>query len=48
MPDKVRGEVLGLRRGYAGLVAGSMTALDPRDVGAIIQQGGTALGSAVS
>lgn len=38
--------VFGVRRGYAGLVAGSMVALSARDVGGIIQQGGTILGSA--
>lgn len=39
-------EVFGVRRGYAGLVAGTMTALNARDVGGVIQQGGTILGSA--
>ena len=39
-------EVVGVRRGYAGLVAGSTTPLNARDVGGIIQQGGTMLGSA--
>jgi 6-phosphofructokinase 1 len=39
-------DVFGVRRGYAGLVAGSMVALTARDVGGIIQQGGTMLGSA--
>jgi 6-phosphofructokinase 1 len=39
-------EVLGVRRGYAGLIAGEMTLLGARDVGGIIQQGGTILGSA--
>ena len=38
-------EVFGVRRGYAGLVAGSFAALNARDVGGIIQQGGTMLGS---
>jgi 6-phosphofructokinase 1 len=38
--------VLGVRRGYAGLIAGDMAALGARDVGGIIQQGGTILGSA--
>ena len=38
-------EVLGVRRGYSGLVAGSFTRLNARDVGGIIQQGGTMLGS---
>lgn len=39
-------EVFGVRRGYAGLVAGSFVALNARDVGGIIQQGGTMLGTA--
>lgn len=39
-------DVIGVRRGYAGLVAGSMTPLTARDVGGIIQRGGTMLGSA--
>ncbi len=39
-------EVFGVRRGYAGLVAGSMTPLNARDVGGVIQQGGTMLGCA--
>ena len=39
-------EVFGVRRGYAGLVAGSFAALNARDVGGIIQHGGTMLGSA--
>jgi 6-phosphofructokinase 1 len=39
-------EVLGVRRGYAGLIAGEMTPLHARDVGGIIQLGGTILGSA--
>ena len=39
-------EVYGVRRGYAGLIAGDMCALSARDVGGIIQQGGTVLGSA--
>ncbi len=38
--------VLGVRQGYAGLIAGKLTPLGARDVGGIIQQGGTALGSA--
>jgi 6-phosphofructokinase 1 len=38
-------EVFGVRRGYAGLVAGSFVALNARDVGGIIQQGGTMLGT---
>jgi 6-phosphofructokinase 1 len=39
-------EVLGIRRGYAGLIAGDVVPLGARDVGGIIQQGGTVLGSA--
>lgn len=39
-------EVVGVRRGYAGLVSGAMTPLTARDVGGIIQAGGTMLGSA--
>jgi 6-phosphofructokinase 1 len=39
-------EVVGVRRGYAGLVAGDTRPLGPRDVGGIIQQGGTILSSA--
>lgn len=39
-------EVSGIRNGYAGLLAGSIAALRPRDVGGIIHRGGTVLGSA--
>jgi len=39
-------EVLGTQRGYAGLIAGEMVPLHLRDVGGIIQLGGTVLGSA--
>lgn len=39
-------EVYGVRRGYAGLVAGYFQELNARSVGGIIQQGGTILGSA--
>jgi 6-phosphofructokinase 1 len=39
-------EVWGVRRGYAGLIAGDLVPLGARDVGGIIQQGGTILGSA--
>jgi 6-phosphofructokinase 1 len=39
-------EVFGVRRGYAGLVAGHFQELTARSVGGIIQQGGTILGSA--
>ena len=39
-------EVMGVRNGYAGLVAGGVTLLRARDVGGIIQRGGTVPGSA--
>ncbi len=39
-------EVFGIRHGYAGLIAGNVVPLGARDVGGIIQQGGTILGSA--
>lgn len=39
-------EVVGVRRGYAGLVAGHFQEFSARSVGGIIQQGGTILGSA--
>lgn len=39
-------EVVGIRHGYAGLIAGEIAALTARDVGGIIQQGGTILHSA--
>ena len=38
-------EVFGVRRGYAGLIAGDFVPLGARDVGGIIQLGGTMLGS---
>jgi 6-phosphofructokinase 1 len=38
--------VYGVQRGYAGLAGGNLLALGPRDVGGIIQLGGTILGSA--
>lgn len=38
--------VWGVRRGYAGLMAGDVVPLGARDVGGIIQRGGTVLGSA--
>jgi 6-phosphofructokinase 1 len=41
-------EVFGVRNGFAGLVADSFEALTARDVGGIIQHGGTVLGSARS
>jgi 6-phosphofructokinase 1 len=37
---------MGVRDGYAGLIAGSINLLKSRDVGGIIQRGGTILGSA--
>ena len=39
-------EVFGVRNGYAGLLANTMDALQARNVGGIIQSGGTVLGSA--
>lgn len=39
-------EVHGVRSGYAGLIAGDLVRLQARDVGGIIQQAGTFLGSA--
>jgi len=41
-------EVFGIQRGYRGLIAGAFTPLGARDVGGIIQRGGTMLGSARS
>lgn len=38
-------EMLGVRRGYAGLIAGEFVPLGLRDVGGIIHQGGTVLGT---
>ena len=38
-------EVLGIRHGYTGLIAGEFRALGPRDVGGIIERGGTILGT---
>ncbi len=38
--------VSGVRHGFAGLLGGELIPLGPRDVGGIIQQGGTILGSA--
>jgi 6-phosphofructokinase 1 len=40
------GEAFGVRRGFAGLIAGDLHPLGRRDVGGIIQLGGTVLGSA--
>jgi 6-phosphofructokinase 1 len=39
-------EVFGVRNGYAGLCEGQMETLGARDVGSILQRGGTFLGSA--
>jgi 6-phosphofructokinase 1 len=39
-------EVFGVREGYAGLIAGNFVGLRARDVGGLMQKGGTALGSA--
>lgn len=36
-------QMLGVRRGYAGLIAGEFVHLGPREVGGIIHQGGTML-----
>jgi len=41
-------EVCGVRNGYAGLIADTIGVLHARDVGGIIQRGGTVLGSARS
>ncbi len=41
-------EVFGVRNGYAGLISGLMVPLSARDVGGILQRGGTVLGSARS
>lgn len=38
-------EMLGVRHGYAGLVKGDFISLNARDVGGIIERGGTVLGS---
>ena len=39
-------DVVGVRRGFAGLMAGETTPLSARSVGGIIERGGTILGSA--
>jgi 6-phosphofructokinase 1 len=39
-------EVFGVRNGYAGLISGAIAPLGAREVGGIIQRGGTMLGSA--
>ncbi len=38
-------EMLGVRHGYTGLIAGDFVPLGPREVGGIIERGGTVLGS---
>ncbi len=43
-----RWEMFGVRNGYAGLITGNFRPMGARDVGGIIQQGGTILGSARS
>lgn len=39
-------EVVGIREGYDGMLRGDMAPLDAREVGGIIQRGGTVLGTA--
>ena len=39
-------EVFGIRRGFSGCIAGNFIRLEARDVGGILQQAGTVLGSA--
>ncbi len=39
-------EIIGVQHGFAGLIAGEFAPLGARDVGGIIQRGGTILGSA--
>lgn len=41
-------EVIGIHHGYEGLIQGDLRTLGPRDVGNIIQRGGTILGSSRS
>jgi len=41
-------EVYGVKNGYSGLLSGNFMPLGPRDVGGIMQRGGTMLGSARS
>jgi 6-phosphofructokinase 1 len=41
-------EVVGVQHGYAGLISGTLQPLTVRDVGGILQRGGTILGSARS
>jgi 6-phosphofructokinase 1 len=39
-------DIFGIRNGYEGLIEGKITPMGARDVGGIIQRGGTILGSA--
>jgi 6-phosphofructokinase 1 len=41
-------EVMGIKRGYAGLISGEIVPMDARSVGGIIGRGGTILGTARS
>jgi 6-phosphofructokinase len=41
-------EAVGVRHGFAGLMAGDMSPLSARDMGGILHRGGTVLGSARS
>jgi 6-phosphofructokinase 1 len=41
-------EMYGVKNGFAGLIAGNFMQMGPRDVGGIMQKGGTILGSARS
>src|SRR3972149_4217003 len=38
-------QVYGIREGFGGLLGGALAPLEPRDVGGIIQRGGTMLGT---
>jgi 6-phosphofructokinase 1 len=46
VPHNLYWEVFGVENGYRGLIDGNFTRLGMRDVGNIIQLGGTVLGSA--
>ena len=39
-------EMYGIKQGYAGLISGNIIEMGTRDVGGILQKGGTILGSA--
>jgi 6-phosphofructokinase 1 len=41
-------EVMGIKRGYVGLIGGEIEPMDARSVGGIIGRGGTILGTARS